>query len=141
MWKPVFRNTETVLIGLIDIYREQLICQSQSRFVVRSRLYNWVETDKLAVIQSHTSLGFLMPDSRDMLAGIFSQIARELGKDRRTVDKYLKGYKKPTTRHKGITIVWIWVITFTTDFSYSSCAINAAISGVIFIDVLLLDNM
>ena len=30
-----------------------------------------------------------------------SQIARELGKDRRTVDKYLKGYKKPATRHKG----------------------------------------
>ena len=24
-----------------------------------------------------------------------SQIARELGKDRRTVDKYLKGYEKP----------------------------------------------
>ena len=33
-----------------------------------------------------------------------SQIARELGKDRRTVDKYLKGYKKPTTRHKGSPI-------------------------------------
>ena len=27
-----------------------------------------------------------------------SQIARELGKDRRTVDKYLKGYEKPTAR-------------------------------------------
>ena len=74
MWKPVFRNTETVLIGLMDIYRVQLICQAQSRFAVRSRLYNWVETDKLAVIQSHTSLGFLMPDSRDMLAGIFSSV-------------------------------------------------------------------
>lgn len=71
MWKPVFRNTEIVLIVLMDIYRVQLICQAQSRFAVRSRLYNWVETDKLAVIQSHTSLGFLMPDSRDMLAGIF----------------------------------------------------------------------
>lgn len=33
-----------------------------------------------------------------------SQIARELGKDRRTVDKYLKGYKKTTTRHKGSPI-------------------------------------
>ena len=28
MWKPVFRNTETVLIGLMDIYRVQLICQA-----------------------------------------------------------------------------------------------------------------
>ena len=27
-----------------------------------------------------------------------SQIARDLGKDRRTVDKYLKGYEKPTAR-------------------------------------------
>ena len=33
-----------------------------------------------------------------------SQIARELGKDRRTVDKYLNGYEKPTTRHKGSPI-------------------------------------
>ena len=33
-----------------------------------------------------------------------SQIARELGKDRRTVDKYLKGYEKPATRHKGSPI-------------------------------------
>ena len=33
-----------------------------------------------------------------------SQIARELGKDRRTVDKYLKGYEKPTPRHKGSPI-------------------------------------
>ena len=33
-----------------------------------------------------------------------SQIARELGKDRRTVDKYLKGYEKPVTRHKGSPI-------------------------------------
>ena len=30
-----------------------------------------------------------------------SQIARELGKDRRTVDKYLNGYEKPTTRDKS----------------------------------------
>ena len=30
-----------------------------------------------------------------------SQIARELGKDRRTVDKYLTGYEKPAIRHKG----------------------------------------
>ena len=29
-----------------------------------------------------------------------SQIARELGKDRRTVDKYLNGYQKPTTRNR-----------------------------------------
>lgn len=29
-----------------------------------------------------------------------SQIARELGKDRRTVEKYLNGYKKPTTRQR-----------------------------------------
>lgn len=36
-----------------------------------------------------------------------SQIARELGKDRRTVDKYLKGYKKPTTRHKGSRTFYI----------------------------------
>lgn len=36
-----------------------------------------------------------------------SQIARELGKDRRTVDKYLKGYKKPTTRHKGLLLMII----------------------------------
>ena len=71
MWKPVFRNTETVLIGLMDIYRVQLICQAQSRFAVRSRLYNWVETDKLVLLQSHIFLGFLMPDSRDMGAGIF----------------------------------------------------------------------
>lgn len=27
-----------------------------------------------------------------------SQIARELGKDRRTVDKYLKGFKKSSSR-------------------------------------------
>lgn len=33
-----------------------------------------------------------------------SQIARELGKDRRTVYKYLNGYKKPATRHKGSPI-------------------------------------
>ena len=33
-----------------------------------------------------------------------SQIARELGKDRRTVDKYLNGYEKPATRHKGSPI-------------------------------------
>ena len=70
MWKPVFRNTETVLIGLTDIYRVQLICQTQSRFAVRSRLYDWVETDKLVLLQSHTFLGFLMSDSRDMVAGI-----------------------------------------------------------------------
>ena len=30
-----------------------------------------------------------------------SQIARELGKDRRTVDKYLKGYEKPTARRRS----------------------------------------
>lgn len=30
-----------------------------------------------------------------------SQIARELGKDRRTVDKYLKGYEKPASRNKA----------------------------------------
>ena len=71
MWKPVFRNTETVLIGLMDIYRVQLICQAQSRFAVRSRLYDWVETDKLVLLQSHTFLGSLMPDSMDMVAGIF----------------------------------------------------------------------
>ncbi len=29
-----------------------------------------------------------------------SQIARELGKDRRTVEKYLNGYEKPTTRNR-----------------------------------------
>lgn len=29
-----------------------------------------------------------------------SQIARELGKDRRTVDKYLKGYKRPLKRNR-----------------------------------------
>lgn len=29
-----------------------------------------------------------------------SQIARELGKDRRTVDKYLKGYNRPLTRNR-----------------------------------------
>jgi hypothetical protein len=40
MWKPVFQNTETVLIGLMGIYRVQLICQAKSRFAVRSRLYN-----------------------------------------------------------------------------------------------------
>ena len=34
----MLRNTETVLIGLMDIYRVQLICQAQSRFAVRSRL-------------------------------------------------------------------------------------------------------
>ena len=72
MWKPVFRNTETVLIGLMDIYRVQLICQAQIRFAVRSRLYDWVETDKLVLLQSHIFLGFLMPDSRDMVAGIFN---------------------------------------------------------------------
>ena len=33
-----------------------------------------------------------------------SQIARELGKDRRTVDKYLKGYEKPTTRRRSSCI-------------------------------------
>ena len=33
-------NVETVLIGLMDIYQVQLICQAQSRFTVRSRLYN-----------------------------------------------------------------------------------------------------
>lgn len=72
MWKPVFRNTETVLIGLMDIYRVQLICQAQSRFAVRSRLYDWVETDKLVLLQSHTFLGSIMPDSMDMVAGIFT---------------------------------------------------------------------
>jgi transposase len=30
-----------------------------------------------------------------------SQIARELDVDRRTVDKYIKGYEKPTTRNRG----------------------------------------
>ena len=30
------------------------------------------ESDKLVLIQSHTFLGFLMPDSRDMVAGIFT---------------------------------------------------------------------
>ena len=29
-----------------------------------------------------------------------SQIARELGKDRRTIDKYLNGYEKPSTRNR-----------------------------------------
>ena len=29
-----------------------------------------------------------------------NQIARELGKDRRTIDKYLNGYEKPTTRNR-----------------------------------------
>lgn len=29
-----------------------------------------------------------------------SQIARELGRDRRTIDKYINGYEKPTTRHR-----------------------------------------
>ena len=33
-----------------------------------------------------------------------SQIARELGKDRRTVDKYLKGYEKPTARRRSSCI-------------------------------------
>lgn len=33
-----------------------------------------------------------------------SQIARELGKDRRTVDKYLNGYEKPTTRDRDSDI-------------------------------------
>ena len=33
-----------------------------------------------------------------------SQIARELGKDRRTVDKYLKGYEKPTARRRSSKI-------------------------------------
>lgn len=33
-----------------------------------------------------------------------SQIARELGKDRRTVDKYLKGYEKPTARKRSSCI-------------------------------------
>lgn len=33
-----------------------------------------------------------------------SQIARELGKDRRTVDKYLKGYEKPTVRRRSSCI-------------------------------------
>ena len=30
------------------------------------------ESDKPVLIQSHTFLGFLMPDSRDMVAGIFT---------------------------------------------------------------------
>ena len=30
------------------------------------------ESDKLVLIQLHTFLGFLMPDSRDMVAGIFT---------------------------------------------------------------------
>lgn len=30
-----------------------------------------------------------------------SQIARELGKDRRTVDKYINGYQRPTTRDRA----------------------------------------
>lgn len=30
------------------------------------------ESDKLVLIQSHTFLGFLMPDSRDMVAEIFT---------------------------------------------------------------------
>lgn len=33
-----------------------------------------------------------------------SQIARELGKDRRTVDKYLKGYERSTTRKRSSCI-------------------------------------
>lgn len=33
-------NVETVLNGLMDIYRVQLICQAQSRFAVRNRLYD-----------------------------------------------------------------------------------------------------
>lgn len=33
-----------------------------------------------------------------------SQIARELGKDRRTVDKYLRGYEKPTARRRSSCI-------------------------------------
>lgn len=33
-----------------------------------------------------------------------SQIARELGKDRRTVDKYLKGYEKPAARRRSSCI-------------------------------------
>ena len=33
-----------------------------------------------------------------------SQIAGELGKDRRTVDKYLKGYEKPTARKRSSCI-------------------------------------
>lgn len=33
-----------------------------------------------------------------------SQIARELGKDRRTVDKYLNGYEKSTTRQKKSSV-------------------------------------
>ncbi len=40
MWNLVFRNTETVLIGLKDIYWIQLICQAQSHFAVRSRFYD-----------------------------------------------------------------------------------------------------
>ena len=33
-----------------------------------------------------------------------SQLARELGKDRRTVDKYIKGYEKPITRNRNSNI-------------------------------------
>lgn len=36
MWKQVLRNTEPVLIGLMDIYRVQLICQAQSFFRLSS---------------------------------------------------------------------------------------------------------
>ncbi len=33
-----------------------------------------------------------------------SQLARELGKDRRTIDKYINGYEKPTTRKRESTL-------------------------------------
>ena len=33
-----------------------------------------------------------------------SKLARELGVDRRTIDKYLNGYSKSTTRDKGSKI-------------------------------------
>lgn len=33
-----------------------------------------------------------------------SQLARELGKDRRTIDKYIKGYEKPLTRNRSSNI-------------------------------------
>lgn len=74
-WQNIWADIICIIlytIHIMDIYRVQLICQAQSRFAVRSRLYDWVETDKLVLLQSHTFLGFLMPDSRDMVAGIFS---------------------------------------------------------------------
>lgn len=57
------------------------------------------------IIRSLTDLVKLKPFLEDGTLKINkSQIARELGKDRRTVDKYLNGYEKTTSRQRSSSI-------------------------------------